>query len=227
MEKPDKVVVDQPLHLVFNVGTKDLENSGGQSLHLIVVDQDLEMFAHYSPPADASGNFTQDLMFPAEGRYLLFFYFKPQLETPVVLRAVMDAGKMISPFPTVRLYFDTEKLTDDMMRAAFVTQPEEPVANRETIITYTFVEAKSDKPIQNLQDFLGHGGSLVAISANGQTLLRSLSQEAIVMADPAKVFYGPQLNFKMTFPQKGIYKMWGEFRRHNQTVVVPFMLMVK
>lgn len=227
VEKPDKILIGQPLHLVFNVGTSDLEGAGGQLLQLIVTDQDLEVFAHYAPRLDASGNFTQDVVFPAEGRYILFFCFKPVLETPVALRAVMDAGKVKNPFPTVRMYFDTEKLTDDLMRAAFVTQPEEPVAGQETLITYTFAEAKTGKPVQNLQDCLGNGGSLVAINANGQTLSRSLTLENIGAADPAKALYGPQLNFKITFPQKGIYKMWGEFRRRNQTVVIPFMLMVK
>jgi hypothetical protein len=220
-EKPVKPAVNKIVPLVFSVGTSDLEKIGGQKMHLVLVDQDLEMMAHFFPAEDAAGNFSQEVIFPQEGRYLLYFYFQPSRSVPVVKIIPIDVGKVINKFGTVRMYLDNEKLTDDWQVVRFTTEPEE--VKEKTDITFTFViaELKSGKPVQNLLPYAGGGAQLVVINATQDIYVQKQSEEQ------GAANYGPELHFKLTFPRKGIYKLWLEYRSKKKINTIPFMLQVK
>lgn len=220
-ELPTKIAAGQPVPLAFTVGTTKLEVIGGQQMHLVVVDVDLELFYHYFPVMDTSGNFTQELVFPQDGRYLLYFYFKPALE-PVVIKTVpLDVGKVTNKFGTVRMYLDNETLTDDGNVVRFTTEPEEVKEKTESTFSFIIAELKSGKPVKNLLPFAGEGQQLVIINAVKNVYLQIQSEEQVAAA------VGPELHFKVTFPQKGIYKMWLEYRSKKLVNMVPLMIMVR
>ena len=220
-EKPVKPAVNKVFPLVFNVGTTDLAEIGGQKMHLVLVDQDLEIMFHFFPAVDAAGDFSQAVIFPQEGRYLLYFYFQPTGQAPVVKIVPMDVGKLVSKFGTVRMYLDNEKLTDDWQVVRFITDPEEVKEKTEITFTFVIVELKSGKPVQNLLPFAGGGAQLVSLNATHDTYLQAQSVEQGAAA------YGPELHFKMTFPKKGMYKLWLEFRSKKKINTIPFMMQVK
>ncbi len=220
-EKPLKPAVNKAVPLVFNVGTADLADIGGRKMHLVLVDQDLEMMVHLFPTADGAGNFSQDVVFPQEGRYLLYFYFQPVGQPPVFKIVPMDVGKLVNKFGTVRMYLDNERLTDDWQVVRFTTDPEEVKEKTEITFTFVLVELKSGKPVLNLLPYADRGAQLVIINATQDTYLQKLSEEQ------GAATYGPELHFKVTFPKKGIYKLWLEYRSKKKMNTIPFMLQVK
>lgn len=219
-EKPAKIVAGQPVSLGFTVGTASLEEIGGQRMHLVLADIDLEWFHHYFPVMDAAGNFTQEIVFPQDGKYLLYFFFQPSLEPAIVKTVPLDVGKVTNKFGTVRMYLDNEKITEDWNVVRFTTEPEE--VKEKTEITFTFVvaELKAGKLIKNLLPFAGAGQQLVIINAAKDIYLQIQSEEQGAAAA------GPALHFKVTFPQKGIYKLWLEYRSKKLVNTVPFMIQV-
>ncbi len=220
-DKPVKLSVNTPVPLVFNVGTVDLEEIAGQKMHLVVVDKDLEMMFHFSPVADAAGNFRQEVIFPEEDRYLLYFYFQPVGSVPVVKIVPLDVGKRINKFGTVRMYLENEKRTADGDTVCFITDPEEVKEKTETMFTFILAITKSGKPVKTLLPYAGRGAQLIAINANQDVYLQTQSEEQ------GAATYGPELHFKVTFPQKGMYKLWLEYRTKKKMNTIPFMLQVK
>ncbi len=219
-EKPAKIAAGQPVALGFTVGTANLEAIGGRQMHLVLVDLDLEWFHHYFPAMDAAGNFTQELVFPQDGRYLLYFYFQPVHEPAVVKTVPLDVGKVTNKFGTVRMYLDNEKLTDDWNVVRFITEPEEVKEKTEITFSFSIGELKSGKPVKNLLPFAGAGQQLVIIKATKDVYLQVQSEEQGAAAA------GPELHFKATFPQKGIYKLWLEYRSKKVVNIVPLMIQV-
>lgn len=220
-EKPAKIAAGKPVSFAFNAGTTRLELIGGQQMHLVLVDIDLELFYHYFPAMDAVGNFSQELVFPQDGRYLLYFYFKPDLEPAVVKIVPIDVGKVVDKFGTVRMYLDNEKITDDGYVVRFITEPEEVKEKTEIIFTFSIAELKSGKPMKNLLPYAGEGEELVSINSAKNVYLQIQSEEQGAAAG------GPELHFKVTFPQKGIYKLWLEYRSKKMINAVPLMIQVK
>ncbi len=219
-EQPAKISAGKPISLAFNVGTTKLGVIGGRQMHLVLVDLDLELFYHYFPAMDTAGNFKQELVFPQDGRYLLYFFFKPALEPTVVKIVPIDVGKVVNKFGTVRMYLDNEKITADWNVVRFTTEPEEVKEKTETIFTFTIAELKSGKPVKNLLPYAGEKQQLVIINAAKNVYLQVQSEEQGVAAA------GPELHFKVTFPQKGIYKLWLEYRSKKMINTIPLMIQV-
>jgi hypothetical protein len=219
-DKPAKPVAGKPVPLAFSAGTTDLKEIGGQKMHLVMVDQDLEMMFHFFPLADAAGNFSQEVVFPLESRYLLYFYFQPMGSAPVVKIVPLDVGKVVNKFGTVRMYLDNEKLTDDGQVVRFTSEPEEVKEKTEIMFSFIIAELKSGKPVQNLLPYAGGGAQLVAINAAKDTYIQKQSEEQ------GAETYGPGLHFKVIFPKKGIYKLWLEYQTKKVMHTVSFMLQV-
>ncbi len=220
-EKPAKPVLNTAVPLVFNVGAMDLEEIAGQRMNLVMVDKDLEIMYHFAPVADAAGDFKQEIIFPEEDRYLLYFYFQPAGSVPVVKIVPLDVGKLVNKFGTVSMCLENEKRTADGSVICFITNPEELKEQTEIMFTFIFAELKSGRPIKTLLPYAGRGAQLIAINANQDTYLQKQSEEQGAAA------YGPELHFKITFPKKGIYKLWLEYRTKKAMKTVPFLLQVK
>jgi len=233
VNKPDQIMPEARQHLTFNVGSAgvSLENIAGQVMQMVVVDQSLDTYMHYFPVQGADGNFSQDIVFPNEGQYLFFFYFQPKSGTPVTLRSTLDVGEVTDWFATVSMYFDTEQFTDDDMKVAFTVVPKDIKEKTETQVTFAFIDGQSGQPVKDLQGYLQAAGELVMINAAGKIYKQVPSVERMPeVVDPKKankIFFGPWVNFQVSFPEKGIYKLWGEFRHRNKMIIVPFMVWVK
>lgn len=220
-EKPAKLEAKKVMSFVFNVGTADLKEIAGRKMHLVMVDKDLEMMFHFSPDADVAGNFTQEIMFPEESRYHLYFYFQPAGSPPIIKSMIMDVGKMINKFGTVRMYLENQKKTADGSVVCLLTDPEELKEQVETMITFVFADTKSAKPLKSIQPLADSGAQLVVINSNKDVYLQLQSEERSLPA------YGPELHFKMKFPRKGVYKVWLEYKTKKGMNGIPFTLQVK
>ncbi|MDE7552966.1 hypothetical protein CN324_15150 [Bacillus anthracis] len=91
-------------------------------------------------------------------------------------------------------------------------------AKQETMLTFTFKNAKTKEPITDLQPYLGAVGHVVILDKDSKQYVH-----VHPMVEDAK---GPEAVFHATFPSPGIYKVWGEFKQNNKVFTVPFVVEV-
>ncbi|SFT19925.1 hypothetical protein [Paenibacillus sp. BC26] len=184
-------------------------------LHLIVVSKDLSYFNHIHPDYDGEGMFTIDTTFPFGGEYRLFAEFQPEGGGSVVSRhAILLSGKAdlkpLIPDTTLTKSTGQEIVTLSYDRLA---------AGEETNLTFHIADAKTKKPANNLEPYLGAAGHVVIISGDSEQYIHVHPVDA-KGGDSAPVFHA-------TFPAPGIYKVWGQFAREGRPITVSYTLQVR
>lgn len=181
-------------------------------VHLIVVREGLDEFAHLHPEVDDSGKITADFAFSKSGKYRLFADHQPQGKSPgLATGELMVAG---DDDPAAALVANpSPEVVVDKITARVDFAPGE----QETTVRFQLVTANG-KPIDDLQPYLGAMGHLVIISAAGSEYVHAhpLSE--------AKTAPGGVVEFAAHFPDPGIYKAWGQFQRGGSVFTVPFVL---
>ncbi len=183
-------------------------------MHLIVVSEDLSHFEHLHPEHDGEGTFRIDLTFPTGGRYKLFADFVPEGGAQQTVGEWVDvqgegAAKPIEP--------DAE-LAKTVDGNAVELAIEGLAPNAETMLTFSFRDAASGAPIDDLEPYLGAVGHVVILSADAETYLH------VHPADESAT--GPEAMFHTSFPAGGTYKLWGQFQHEGRLMTVPFVVNV-
>ena len=181
-------------------------------VHLIVVREGLDEFAHLHPDVDASGMITIEFAFPKSGKYRLFADHQPQGKSPGL--AVGEFAVSGDDEPAAALVPNASpEVTNGDIKAHVTFKPGE----QETAVRFHIVDA-DDKPVGDLQPYLGAMGHLVIISADGHEYVHAHPlSEAKTAPDGA-------VEFAAHFPKPGIYKAWGQFQRGGSVFTVPFVL---
>lgn len=183
-----------------------------QLVHLIVVRDGLDEFAHLHPDVDSSGMITTQFAFPKSGKYRLFADHQPQgkpagLATGEVNISGSD-DEAAALIPTASPEFSI----GDIKARIEIRSGEQ-----ETNVQFRFVDGDG-KPVSDLQPYLGAMGHLVIISADGSDYVHShLVSDAKTAPDGA-------VEFAAHFPKSGIYKAWGQFQRNGTVFTVPYVL---
>jgi hypothetical protein len=202
-----------------NASVKDFEAVHEKLLHLFIVNQDLEYFAHVHPILE-NGSFVYRVVFPRSGAYRLIADFLPVGGSPqLVQQTVVTSGYAGSLIPTARPSQDlTDKIVDNVR--ARLSMPT-PVAGREQLLTVEFLDAATGAPISDLEPYLGAVGHLFLVSADLQTAAHSHP----VAEMSANV--GPAVVFQALFPRPGAYRFWIQVQRHQRILTVPFTVEVR
>jgi hypothetical protein len=186
-----------------------------RKLHLFVVDQDLEFFAHVHPVLQSDGSFLQNAVLPRPGVYRLIADFLPAGGVPqVVQRSVVTAGFTGSLIPHARIAPDVAPKVVDDIRVTLSMPP--AVAGREQLLTFEFANAASGRPVDDLEPYLGAVGHLLLVSADLQTVAHS--HPVAEMSGSV----GPTVVFQAMFPRAGMYRFWVQFQRGGRVMVAPF-----
>ncbi|HZG76770.1 MAG TPA: hypothetical protein VEZ72_13045 [Paenibacillus sp.] len=180
-------------------------------MHLIVVSEDLSHFEHRHPAYDGQGTFRDELAFPAGGRYKLFADFVPSGGGQQTIGQWIDVEGKSERRPVEP---DAELVKTDGKRIELAIAGLAP--NAETMLTFTFRDAASDRPIDDLEPYLGAVGHVVMLSEDAETYLH------VHPADDAAT--GPEATFRTSFPASGIYKIWGQFQHEGRLITVPFVV---
>lgn len=184
-------------------------------MHLIVVSEDLSSFEHIHPTYQKDGRFDIAFTFPVAGGYRLYADYKPKgSEATSKSSQVTLAGTAPAPQPIVP---DTN-LTRIVQGISVSLTHDSLVAGKPVRLTFRLQEASTNKPITDLQPYLGAVGHVVIISRDGEQYVH-----VHPLDEQSK---GPDAIFQTTFPQSGVYKMWGQFQRGGQLFVVPFVVNV-
>ena len=204
-----------------------------QRLHLIVVSDDLDWFAHHHPSLDDQGHFELTMQFPAGGRYRLFHDFKP---------AGMPAAIAKADLTVEGERRERRTLEPNVERPQRLGEYEVESHGHRTIHAgregaLWFIVRHRGEPVEHFQPYLGERGHLVAIS-------RDLAH--YVHAHPAghdhdhdhqhhdhghdqhdHGHHAGALGFHVKFPEPGLYRMWVEFKHHDKVHVAAFTVNVE
>ncbi len=215
---PSQPQVGSPTKLVLQIqdddGTpiKTFDLLHEKLVHLIVVREGLDEFAHLHPEVDASGMITIEYAFPKSGKYRLFADHQPQGKSPGLAVGELTVSGADEPAAALVPNASNEVKVGEIT-AHVAIKP----GDQETAVRFHLVAA-DDKPVGDLQPYLGAMGHLVIISANGREYVHAHPlSEAKTAPDGA-------VEFAAHFPKPGIYKAWGQFQRDDAVFTVPFVL---
>lgn len=188
-----------------------------QLMHLIIVSQDLEQFQHLHPTYKENGKFEVEATFPKSGNYAIFSDYKPVGQSEEV--AVMTQQVLGNPHPasapdlSLAKTFGDKKVTLSLSEANLK-------ANQEVTITFN-LQQMDNKPITNLQQYLGEKGHLVIIKKASP-----LTKKDYIHAHALPDSSSGTVKFMTKFPQAGKYKLWGQFKQNNQIITTDFWINV-
>jgi Cu+-exporting ATPase len=199
---------------------EDVGRSHEAWMHLIVTRDDLGSFAHIHPtPTGAPGTFAVPVTFPTAGEYTLHAEFKRVGEmadvvasatariagTPVAAQPVRESGR-VQVVDGVRV-----ELTGDAE------------AGHRSRLTYRFTDAATGRPVTTLRPYLAAAGHIVVKPADGHGFAHEHAE--VEDADGNPVFalpgqeFGPDLDVHAAFPRPGLYRLWGQFRTADGSVM--------
>jgi hypothetical protein len=213
---------------------KDLQIAHEKPMHLLAVSKDLSEFYHLHPEPQPDGSFVVKHKFPNGGDYKLFADFTPaNAEQTVAAMDVKVAGKeRKADAMIIDTFFSktTEGLSVVMENGAAL------VAGEESMLTYKLTDAKNNKPVTNLQKYLGEDAHFVIVSEDLKEFVHAhpMKMEPAAAATPAAKKSKDDIQIKpstdimahVVFPKAGAYKIWAQFQRADKVITVPFIVSV-
>lgn len=213
---PSSVEVGTPtlLRLVAagpgGVAVREFEVTHEEKVHLIVVRDGLDTFAHLHPQVGADGELTVEYRFPAAGRYRLYADFRPKGGAPTVVTATLEVAGHAHPAPPLAPTVPGRVTGDTLAAAVSVEYPDsEPATVRFRLMDL------AGAPVEDLRPYLGAAGHLVVLSRDG---------EQFVHAHPVETGATSHPTFLVHFPGAGLYKGWAQFQRGNSIQTLPFVI---
>lgn len=219
---PAEVVPGEPVRLRAMVHRADgsmvseFEEIHEEFVHLIVVREGLDHFAHLHPEVDDAGNVMTQFTFPAGGRYLLYADHKPAGEPQAVARGDLrvdgetpDAPELTPDVPG--------RVSGDGLTANVAVEDARP--GGEARITFDLLDL-AGRPVTDLETYLGALGHLVVLSEDGGEYVHAHPLESRDATDG-------RVAFAAHFAGQGLYKGWAQFQRSGRVLTVPFVLRVE
>lgn len=206
------------VHIADSEGNpvNDFELNHEKLLHLIVVSEDLSYFSHLHPSYQGNGIFHLPLRFPAGGKYKVFADFKPVGGNNTTVGEWLEVEGTTLKAEAIQVDLGRVKEVEDKEIAL---SPIKLKANEETALTFSFRDARTKEQITDLEHYLGATGHVVILSRDAGHYLH------VHPLDEAST--GPEARFVTSFPQPGIYKIWGQFQHRGKVITVPFVVQVE
>lgn len=199
-----------------NQPIKSFDTVHEKKMHLFIVSKDLAYFSHIHPKYKGNGKFDFTTSFPAGGDYKLFSEFTPKGagDNSVESHWIHIDGETAEVKPLV----PDQKLTKVVEGKKVTLSFDHIMAGMTLHMNFTISDATTNKPIKNLQPYLGAMGHAVALSGDAKKYLHihPMTTEG----------NGPKVTFMTIFPEKGIYKIWGQFQHEGEVFTVPFVVNV-
>ncbi|TFE23977.1 hypothetical protein [Cohnella luojiensis] len=184
-------------------------------LHLVVISKDLKQFQHIHPDYKGNGRFEIAVSFTVGGDYEMFADFVPSgLSELTRAESVKVSGAALLNAPLEA----SDSLTATVSGVQVELRFGHLMAKMQTGMTFAFRDEKTGKPIDDLEYYLGSVGHTIIVDSQ---LKQYIHVHPFNWASS-----GPLAVFGVTFPESGIYKVWGQFQRKGKVFVVPFVIHV-
>lgn len=251
---PPNPAAGAPTDLIFTVKNetgekvKDFQIVHEKPMHLLAVSEDLSEFYHLHPEVQTGGAYKASFNFPNGGNYRLYADFTP-LDNQQLVQSFPLNLQGVSP-SKVGLKADSklEKTVDNLR---ITMNPDSDLsATKELMLNFQVFDAATNKPVVDLENYLGAKAHFVVISQNLQDFVHAhpVSTDNAKNAEQAHETNGIQaakekphsydeklngeasqsiVSAHVTFPKAGLYKIFAQFQRDGQVVTVPFTVDVK
>ncbi len=201
------------IHAADGTMVKDFEAVHEEKVHLVVVWDGLDHFAHVHPAVDAKGNLTVTHTFPAGGRYRLFADYTPAGGGHATATGSLSVGGESPPAPALTPDAPGEVAADGL-RATVSAAPLK--AGSPAGVSFALRDEGGGPA--GLEPYMGALGHLMFVSAAGRYV-----HVHPAAGDAAR----GTVEFEAHFPEPGLYKGWGQFKRGGRVLVVPFVVKVE
>jgi Heavy metal binding domain len=177
-------------------------------MHLFLVSENLEFFAHDHPVQQPDGCFTLTTKLPYGGMYRLLADYYPSGSVPQLAVNTLFVSGESEPAKLAPSLAPSKAAN---LTASLRLEPEQPIAGLETKLFFSL------NPAEGLEPYLGTAGHMLAASADLIDLLHL--HPFLVNAQ--------DIQFNVIFPRPGLYRVWTQFQRKGVVNTVVFTVPVK
>ncbi len=177
-------------------------------IHLFVVSENLEFFAHVHPDLQPDHSFRQQIRLPNGGMYRLLADFYPAGSVPQLALGTIYVNGSSGP---VKLSPSLTPQAAANLSASLRLEPSEAVAGLETKLYFSL------HPNEDLEPYLGAWAHLLAASSD---LIDLMHLHPFLRNGDGSV------QFNILFPRPGIYRIWTQFQREGVVNTVVFTVPV-
>jgi hypothetical protein len=177
-------------------------------IHLFLVSENLEFFAHVHPEQMPDQSFRLPVRLPLGGMYRLLADFYPSGSVPqLALSTIYVTGDCAPPHLTPSV----SPQTAENLTVTLRMEPEQAIAGLETRLLMTL------SPNDNLELYLGAWAHMLTASADLIDMIHT--HPFLRNADGS-------LQFNLLFPRPGLYRIWTQFQRKGVVNTVVFTVPV-
>jgi hypothetical protein len=195
--------------------------------HLFVVSRDMEFFEHIHPEPLPDGRWMIQVTLPKPGDYRILSDFLPTGGSPQFIGRTLETvdftGDLESQTPHLTPDIDVAK-TVGSVTAHLELEPSTLVEGQFGHLGFTLTDAKTGRPVTDLQPYLGAFGHALILSEDMRDYVHSHPFEDITGI--TKGFGGPTVTFEGYMPKAGRYRAWSQFQRNGEVITIPFTVNV-
>ncbi|HET7695904.1 MAG TPA: hypothetical protein VFK57_09370 [Vicinamibacterales bacterium] len=182
-------------------------------MHLFVVGDGLEFFAHEHPVQQADGVFMVDVRLPRPGPYMAIVEFQPEGGAPQMVHQAFTTGSAFGR--AARPALDPEPKAADGMRVSLDAAGLK--AGERRLVTVRIEDAATSVPVADLEPYLGASAHFIAVSADMTEALHE---------HPQPDGRGGAVSFRPLVPRAGVFKVWVQFQRGGRATTAAFVIEV-
>jgi Cupredoxin-like domain len=217
---------------------KDFQIVHEKLLHLLIVSDDLAEFYHEHPEQQADGSFKVPFTFKNGGVFKLYADLKPKDSGQIVKSFNLAVSGNDRAREEIKVDDKLEKTVGDL----FVTlkSDENITAGKDLMLNFQVFDVKTQKPVTDLQNYLGEKAHFVVISQDLKDFVHAhpMSRDNVksehshtseekheekLQGAEAESIVSAHINF----PNSGLYKIFAQFQRNGKVITVPFVINVK
>jgi hypothetical protein len=200
-------------------------------MHLFVVGDGLEFFAHEHPVQQPDGVFMLDLALPRPGPYMAIAEFLPEGGTPQTFQQTFTTGAAFArtAVPAVDL---GAKVVDGMRVSVDASKVK---SGDSKPLAFRIEEAATGAAVSDLEPYLGASAHLLVVSADLTEAIhghpsgdasRAGQGTSLVGQGTSLAGQGAALSFAPLLPRPGVYKVWIQFQRSGKVSTAAFVVAV-
>jgi hypothetical protein len=185
-------------------------------VHLILIRDGLDQFFHLHPVIDSeTGMMKVNHTFPVAGLYHVFAdHQQPGGTMTTAVTTLRVAGDAAAAKPLAVTVPGTIE-ADGLKANVTVTKDE---SGTEKVVRFELTDA-AGKAVDDLEPYMGARGHLVVVSADASRYVHAHPLESTTAKNVVA--------FAAHFPQPGMHKGWGQFKRAGTVRIVPFVVNVE
>ena len=180
-------------------------------MHLFVVGEGLDFFAHEHPLQQPDGVFMLDLPLPRAGAYMAIAEFLPDGGTPQTFQQMFTTGGLSAR--TAAPAVDLEPKIAGGVRVSLDASQVKAGEVRPLVVRIE--DAATGARVTDLQPYLGAAAHMLLVSAD---LTEAVS------GHPDGPLVDPGITFTPLIPRPGRYKAWIQFQRGGTVSTVSFLI---